>query len=179
MGFSPCPTAGESPDFKWLPKLLKTVDNPQKLAVLAVGRDAIAQALSLAQKRKEVQLVVMMKPKVLAPKQPVMTTTDDLSAWLKEQGHESSVKAAATAMWWAAGAEKHEIAEPTFKKPSQSCQVTLVYEEGDDEDEDFVTSLDNQGIEVKTRSASKDEVLADILTEEVQKALDDVADDTL
>jgi len=168
-GFSTCPAAGEPQDSKWLSSLIRSEGNPDKLAIIAVGRDAIAQALALAQKKKEVGLVVMMKPKVVAPKPSSMTATGEVS--LQE--------AAATAIWRAAGAEHHETREPTFQKLSQSCQITLVYEAGDEEDEDLMTTLDNQGVEVKTRSATEDEPLAVILADEVRKGLDDAADDTL
>lgn len=175
-GFSPCPKAGEPQDSKWLTDLIRSGGNPEKLAVLAVGREAIAQALALAQKKKQVQLVIMMKPKVVAPKQSSMATTDEVTDWLKAHGHGSHGQAAADALRWAAGAE-HPTAEVSFKKPSQSCQFTMVYEAGDEEDEDLAVTLDSQGVEVKTL---KDVVLADILTDEVHRGLSDEApDDTL
>jgi len=169
-GFSPCPKAGELQNSKWLADLIRSEGDPDNVAVLAVGRDAIAQALALAQKKREVKLVLMMKPKVLAPKQPLVGNADKAL---------SSI-AAADAVWWAAGAEHHKQTEPTFNKLPKHCQVTLVYEAGDEEDEDLVTSLDSQGVEVKTvTTVDSDKVLADILTEEVRSALKDEADDTL
>merc|ERR1740117_870174 len=75
-GFSPCPKAGEPQNSKWLGELIRSEGDPDSVAVLAVGRDAIAQALAFAQKKREVKLVLMMKPKVLAPKQPLVGNAD-------------------------------------------------------------------------------------------------------
>lgn len=167
-GFSPCPKAGELQNSKLLSELIRSEGDPDNVAILAVGRDAIAQALALAQKKREVKLVLMMKPKVLAPAQRADT--------VKDLSYSSSTQAAADAIWWAAGAEHHE--QPTFNKLPKNCQVTLVYEAGDEEDEDLVTSLDSQGVEVKTLT-TEDRVLAEIVNEEVRSAMKEEADDTL
>lgn len=177
-GFSPCPRAGAPHDSKWLSDLINAAGNPEKIAILAVGRDAIAQALALAKKKREVQTVLMMKPKAEVPKQSSMAKIEDVTAWLKGYSQGSSGLAAADALRWALGTE-HKTTEVKFEKPSHNCQFTFVYEAGDEEDEDLASMFSSQDVDVKTESTSEDKELADVIKNVLSEDLEEAADGNL
>jgi len=177
-GFSPCPAGGEPKDASlWLNRLVRAGGPPERVTVVAVGREAAAEALALASKRKEVHNILLLSPKVVAPPRGDMTKAkaSDLHAWLGKHGYATSGQAAADAIRWAAaGASNEETKSPielNVEKLPQDCRVTILYDTGDEEDEDLRQDLDKQGTEVKTRSTTGDDALLDILADEVQQAL--------
>lgn len=177
-GFSPCPSGGEPKDASlWLNRLVRAGGPLEKVTVVAVGREAAAEALALASKRKEVNNILLLSPKVVAPARGDMTKAkaSDLGAWLGKHGYATSGQAAADAIRWvAAGASNEEKKSPielNVEKLPADCRVTLLYDTGDEEDEELRQDLDKQGTEVKTRSTTGDDALHDILADEMQQAL--------
>jgi len=177
-GFSPCPAGGESQDgHPWLSKLMRSSGNIEKIALVAVGREAAAQALALAGRRREVQNILLLSPKVVAPPRGKMTKAEELQAWLVKHKYPATGQAAADAIRWAAAGSDNEAEQSLDKmklnidKLTQDCRVTILYDSADEEDEELRAALDAQGTEVKTRSPTGGETLVDILTDEVQTAL--------
>lgn len=174
-GFSPCPTNGEPKDIAWLNKLTRAQGTPERMIVVAAGREAAAQALSLAGKRKEVVHIMLLSPKVVAPARATMTKAEELHAWLKKNNYPAAGQGAADAIRWAASGVSDKKSEPAalnVDKLLQDCKISIIYDTSDQEDNDLQKSLEAQGTEVKTRSASVDgSTLFDLLAEEVQQAL--------
>lgn len=175
-GFTPCPESGEPEDASsWLKPLVKIGGAPERIAVVAIGKEAALQALLLASKRKEVMHILLISPKVAAPLRERMTKTDELHAWLKTNGYPATGQAAADAIRWAAsgvtGKAKPRPLTALVEKLPQDCRVTLLYDAGEEEDDELKQALDAQGTEVKSRSTSGKDSLFDILADEVQQSL--------
>jgi tetratricopeptide (TPR) repeat protein len=179
-GFSPCPDSGEPADGAWLNKLVRVGGLPNRMAVVAVGREAAVEALTLARRRKEVGNLVIVSPKVVAPMRERMTKAEELHSWLKKNGYPESGQVAADAIRWAASGasdkKSTKLVALDVEKLSQECRVTILYDSRDEEDQELQQALESQGNEVKTRSITGDDVLADVLADEVQHALSPDAD---
>jgi pimeloyl-ACP methyl ester carboxylesterase len=176
-GFSPCPSGGEPEDAtKWLGRLVRSGGAPDKLAIVAAGREAARQALALARRQSEVMHILLIAPKVAAPTRDKISKAADVRSWLGKHDWMNSAQAAADAARWAAGepssAEDGRAEKAlSVEKLSQDLRVTILYGESDEEDEDLRQALEGQGIEVKTRSTAGDDAVHDILADEIQQAL--------
>jgi tetratricopeptide (TPR) repeat protein len=176
-GFSPCPSGGEPEDPKsWLGRLVRAGGAPDKIAVVAAGREAARQALWLARRQPEVAHILVLAPKAVAPARADIKKVADMRAWLEKQTHADSAQAAADAARWAAGeSASHQAGESAsplnVDKLSQDCRVTILYGENDEEDKEFQEALEGQGVEVKTRSMAGEDALHDVLADEVKEAL--------
>merc|ERR1719215_1311304 len=132
-GFSPCPTAGEpdATDSAWLNRLVRAGGVPERIAVVAVGREAAAQALSLAVKRREVMHIMLLSPKIVAPARGKMTEAEELTAWLSKNGYPTTGQEAADAIRWAAAGESkkaHQKLALAVDKLPQDCRVSILYD---------------------------------------------------
>lgn len=179
-GFTPCPAAGEPQDAAWLTKLVRTSGPPEKIAVVAVGREAAAQALALAERRREVTNILLISPKVVAPERVKIKEAADLDAWLAKHGAPASAQVTADVVRWAASppAAVMPAAALKVKKLPDDCSVTIVYEKGDEEDDELKAALEAEGAEVKTRRTSSSDALSDILADEVKQAVNPDTSDT-
>lgn len=177
-GFSPCPTDGEPDDAAtWLKPFMKIGGTPDKLAVVAAGREAAQQALSFAQAAKASKVdfthLLVVAPKSVAPTTKI-TESAEMHAWLGKHTKSKSPQAIADAAKWAAAEGQYKppkLASLSVDTLPQDFRVTILYGEGDEEDEEFRQALEGQGVEVKTRDLSGDYTLSDILVDEVQQAL--------
>lgn len=173
-GFSPCLSGGEPDDAAtWLTPLMRIGGTPDKLVVVAAGREAAQQAISLAAKKSKIEFMhlLVVSPKALAPASP---KSADMHDWLNKHTKSMSPQATADAARWAAAEAQHkqrELAPLSVDKLPQDFRVTILYGDKDEEDEEFRQSLENQGVEVKTRELAGDYTLTDILVDEVQQAL--------
>jgi pimeloyl-ACP methyl ester carboxylesterase len=174
-GFSPCLSDGEPDDAAtWLAPLMRIGGTPDKLAVVAAGREAAQQAIALAAKpgKAEFTHLLVVSPKALAPATQI-TKSAEMHDWLNKHTKKLSPQAIADAAKWAAAEAQRKqpkLAPLSVNKLPQDFRVTILYGEGDEEDEEFRQALENQGVEVKTRDAGEN-TLSDTLVDEVQQAL--------
>lgn len=160
-GYSPCPSGGEPENANpWLGRLLAS-HRRQRLALVASGREAMAQAIALLGTREEAAQVLILSPRNATPSRGSLSTAGELSDWLRgsHPGDSATAAAAAAAAQWAvasagvngaAGGGAGAASElPDFPK---GTAFTLLYVEGEVEDDAFKAALEDQGIEVRTRS---------------------------
>merc|ERR1711924_57402 len=173
-GFSPCLSGGEPDPSKWLTPLMRLGGTPDKLAVVAAGREAAKHAISLASKpgKADFTHLVVVAPKASAPAAHV-TKAADMQDWLSKHTKTLSPQATADAARWAAAAEhkQPDLASLSVDKLPKDFKVTILYGDKDEEDEEFKQALEDQGIEVKTRDLTGDYTIISLLVDEVQQAI--------
>lgn len=159
-GYSPCPSAGEPEDANlWLGRLVAT-RHRQRLALVASGREAMAQAIAFLGTREEAAQVLIVSPRAATPSRGSLSTAGELADWLRSShpGRTATAAAAASAAQWAVtgagakGAAEDASAAPDLPDFPKGTAFTLLYAEGEVEDDAFKAALEDQGIEVRTRS---------------------------
>jgi len=176
-GYSTCSADGEPEDpMKWVNRLLgaQKLMRPKRLVLVSAGRDSARLALSLARSKPEVTQLLLMSPRIAAPRRVSMTSAAEVHTWLSEHSSLSTAQAAADAARWAAAGGKEGSSEPKdldVTKLPQDCKVSILYGEEDEEDEELRTALESAGIEPKVRHPAGDDDLLAILADEVRQSL--------
>jgi len=175
-GFSPCPPSSESsgsPD--WLHAFLNSQSTSKHLGIIAAGHEAAGHALALARRRPEVAHLWFLSPAEVAPAVQNLAFSADVSSWIQKQDPQGAATAQCTAdavRWAVLGTPN--IKDTSKRKPlsvpklPDSCKVTILYTDNDEEETKLSSALEPQGIKPKSRTVGKAN-LPDILFEEVQR----------
>jgi len=175
-GFSPCPPSSESsgsPD--WLHAFLNSQSTSKHLGIIAAGHEAAGHALALARRRPEVAHLWFLSPAEVAPAVQNLAFSADVSSWIQKQDPQGAARAQCTAdavRWAVLGTPN--IKDTSKRKPlsvpklPDSCKVTILYTDNDEEETKLSSALEPQGIKPKSRTVGKAN-LPDILFEEVQR----------
>lgn len=174
-GYSPCPQDGKpNAGTGWLKGLLAGRPSPKHLAIVACGREASLQALTLVQQRKQKSQLLLVNPQLLSPPAGAMATSADVRAWLEEHYSTGSAQAAADAAAWATkgvGPAEQSKDNQSFDKVAklpEGSAVTMLYDDGEEELKDLTAALEDEGIEVRVRHASGPATMDEVLTEAQQ-----------
>lgn len=147
-GYSPCPADGEPEDpLQWINRLLGAQKvRPKRIALVSSGRDGVQHAFSLARHRSEVTQLLLLGPKIVAPRRANMTKAAEVHKWLAQHSSLGTAQAAADAVRWVAASGKEDppsqSADLDVSKLPQDCKVTILYGEEDEEDEDLRIALE-------------------------------------
>lgn len=141
-GFSPCPGKGEDrqEDGGTLGRLIARRPGAQQFSYVASGRDAARQALAIAQRRKAPTRMLLLRPMMVTPDAKGVTASIgvDSARWAALKGDSASSKEDAL--------EPLEVA-----KMPRGCVVTLMYLDGDQEDEVLRAALEEHDVAVDVR----------------------------
>jgi len=158
-GYSPCqdPGTSEAPAGVFARFLAGRPANHQ-FAYMASGREAARNVLAIVQSRREAARMLLVRPLMVAvdSKGAASSAVVDSARWAVLQGARPSAEAAKT--------------EPlTIGKMPRGCTVTLLYLEGEEEDEALKQALEDADVIVEVRNVdSLDEgivpAVADMLT---------------
>jgi len=171
-GYSLCPTDGEPSNGSYLNNLLVGRPSPKRFGLVASGREAAKQALTLAQRRPEVQQIWLIAPNVAGPEAAKISTVEEVRGWLKDQRTDNPI-AAIDSLRWAVlgGATSRASADLSIAGLPKSCKVTVLYGEQDTEDEELIQAFEREGITANVRNLGGGEPMTDVLVEEVQQAM--------
>lgn len=191
-GYSTCPASGSPSDGAWLNKLIGKISVPRRLVLVAAGKEASLQALSLCRKRNEPVYLVLISPRSKAPR-PRATSGSPLFQWLNRTAEDMTIRAAAdTALW-----TSHALADPSAKSPSvtqhvslpKGSKITILYLTGDQivDDVEYELDLTTKGSLVQVRwcpsaSLTSESLLSaiwEMLPVGLASAEDEEFDDTL
>lgn len=144
-GYSACPEGGEPATA--LDLFLGRRPAKQQIAFMTTGRASARQMLATVQRRKTASRMLLVRPQLVAPDAKVA----------------SSVLAAADSARWSVLVGDSPSSKETGRLDVASiplgCTVTLVYIEGDQEDEDLKTALEERDAMVEVRLALDGEAL--------------------
>lgn len=144
-GYSTCPVSGSPSDGAWLNKLINKISTPQRLVLVAAGKEASLQALALCRKRVEPVYLVLISPRSKAPR-PRASSGAPLFQWLNRTAEDLTMRAAAdTALW-----TSYALLDPSKKSPSltqhvtlpKGSKITMLYLTGDQQVDDVEYELD-------------------------------------
>lgn len=141
-GYSLCPEGGEPEEIStFLRSLLAGRSANFQVAYMASGREAARHALATVQRRQSAARILLIRPH---------------SATLDTRGMKSRLAAADVSRWSALSGK-----QPSSKAKlgdsldvaslPRGCTVTLIYFEGDEEDENLKTTLEDENIPVEVR----------------------------
>lgn len=171
-GYSPCLADGEPSNGSYLSSLLAGRPSPKRFGLVASGREAAEQALTLARRRPEVQQIWLIAPSAARPEATKMSTVEEVHGWLKDHHADSPIAAIDSARWAVlGGATSRASADLSVAGLPKSCKVTVLYGEQDTEDEELSQALENEGITANVRNLGGGEAMLDVLVEDVQQVM--------
>eukprot|EP00933_Yihiella_yeosuensis_P074148 TRINITY_DN82991_c0_g1_i1.p1 TRINITY_DN82991_c0_g1~~TRINITY_DN82991_c0_g1_i1.p1 ORF type:complete len:450 (+),score=100.47 TRINITY_DN82991_c0_g1_i1:103-1452(+) len=160
-GYSPCTGLSK----EWLKSLLATRRQSRKLAVVAVGREAAAEAFQLVRQKQVAAEVLLVSPKVSASSQQ---SAEDLQSWLKRQSGLSDRALADAARWVSSGAQAVK-ADLDVKDLPEGCVVSVLHSPDENEDKALAEELELVGVTVRNSWLSEGEEMQDMVAKHTWK----------